>query len=239
MPDDPASTQPPLATKKRSALPWLLGGCGFLIIVGIVVAVVIFRSLSNITLMNHQVVGPKTTPASRSKPDSKTKSQPATAPAGWVTYVNKADDHPKLGDEFVPFSISYPAEFTKKDSPDAFLDLQKLGASNDDIVEELSINPVSFGEAPSAAQYDPALDQIGGLLKQLLSNVRMGAKESVTLDGVSGRAAPFQGQMKNVAYNGRVIIIFPKGSTRGLFFIVVKKESERGITDKILEEFRW
>ena len=237
MPNDPAP--PPSAPKKSSAMPWLLGGCGFLVLVGIVVTVFIFRSLSNVTLMNHQVVGPKTTPPPRSKSDLKTKSQPAPAPAGWVTYVNKTEDHPKLTDEFVAFSISYPSEFTKKASPDAFLDLQKLGASADDIVEELSVNPVSFGKVQPESEYDSAIDKIAGLLKQAISKLRMGAKESITLDGISGRAAPFQGEVKNVAYTGKVVLVFPKGSARGLFFIVLKKESERGTTDKILETFRW
>jgi len=239
MPNEPTPTPPPLAPKKRSAWPWVLGGCGFLLIVGIVVAVVIFRSISNVTLMNHQVVGPKTTPSSHATSDSKTRSQPATAPAGWVTYVNKAADHPTLAEEFVPFSISYPSEFTKKAAPDAFLDLQKLGTSEDDIVEELSVNPVSFGKVQPESEYDAALDKIAGLLKQAVSKLRMGAKESITLDGISGRAAPFQGEVKNVAYNGKVILVFPKGSARGLFFILLKKESERGMTDKVLETFRW
>jgi hypothetical protein len=238
MTNDPAPP-PPLATKKRSALPWFLGGCGFLLIVGIVVAVFVFRSVSNLTVMNKQVAGPKTTNSQLSKSDSQTKSQPATAAAGWVTYVNKRNDHPGLEEEFVAFSISYPSEFTKKAAPDAFLDLQRLGASNDDLVEELSVNPVSYGKAPTQSQYDLMLDQIAGLLKQALSNVQMGSKESVTLDGISGRAAPFQGLRNNVAYNGRVILAFPKGSVRGLFFIVLKKESESGTTSKILETFRW
>jgi hypothetical protein len=243
MPNDPSGLRPqppPLTTKKRSALPWVLGGCGFLLIVGIVVAVVIFRSVSNLTLMNTKVVGPKTTTSQPSKSDLQTKSAPAPAPAGWVTYVNKLDDHPKLQDDFVAFSISYPSEFTKKASPSAFLDLQKLGASGDDILEELSVNPSSFGKGPPPlSEYDAALDKTAGFLKQVLSNLQMEAKESVTLDGVSGRAARFRGQMKNANYRGRLILVFPKASARGLFFITVERESEPQMTAKILEKFRW
>ena len=143
MTNDPsAPPPPPVAAKKRSLLPWFLGGSAFLVVVGIVVVVVLFRSVSNLTLMNKQVVGPKTTQTTSplSNSDLQAKSAPATAPAGWVTYVNKRDDHPKLREDFVVFSISYPPEFTKKTAPNAFLDLQKIGASNDEILEEVSVN---------------------------------------------------------------------------------------------------
>jgi hypothetical protein len=235
-----SSTPPPLAAKKSSALPWVLGGCGFLLLVGIVVAIVIYRSVSHLTIMNTQIAGPKTTNAPLSKADLQTKSQPAPAPAGWSTYVNKRDDHPKLLEDFVAFSISYPPEFTKKTAPDAFLDLQKLGASKDDILQELSVNPSSFGKgAPPLSEYDGALDKTAGFLKQVLSNLQMEAKEPVTLDGVSGRAARFRGQMNNTNYRGRLILVFPKGSAHGLFFISIERESEPETTAKILEEFRW
>ena len=59
------------------------------------------------------------------------------------------------------------------------------------------------------------------------------------MDGVSGRAARFQGQLKNVDYKGRLILLFPKGSARGLFFLTLEKESEPGTTEKILQKFRW
>ena len=238
MTNDPSAPPPPMPTTKRSMLPWMFGGCVFLLIAGIVVAVVFFRSVSNLTLMNNKVVSPKTTNSPVSNSDSKPRSAPAPAPAGWVTYVNKRDDHPTLRKEFVAFSISYPPEFTKKDTPDAFLDLQKVGASKDDMLEEISVNPVSFTGSPEA-EYDPALDKITGFLKQVFSNLQMGAKEPVTMDGASGRAAGFQGQVKGAKYRGRAILICPKGLVRGFFFLAVEKESEPGTTAKILQQFRW
>ena len=238
MTNDPSAAPPQRPATKRSALPWVFGGCGLLLIVCIVVAVLFFRSVSNLTFMNKQVVGPKPNSSPVSKADTKTRSAPAAAPAGWVTYVNKQEDHPKLYQEFVAFSISYPSEFTKKDAPDAFLDVQKIGRSKDDILEEVSVNPVSFSGGPES-QYDPALDKIAGFLKQVFTTVQMGAKEPVTMDGVSGRAAPFQARLKNLNYHGRAILLCPTGFAQGLFFLTLEKESEPGTTAKILQQFRW
>lgn len=238
MTNDPSATPPPTPATKRSFLPWIFGGCGFLLVVGIVVAVVFFRSVSSLTLMNKQVAGAKTTKSLPSTSDTRTKTGPATAPAGWVTYVNKQEDHPKLRQEFVAFSISYPAEFTKKNAPDAFLDVQKIGASPSDILQEVSVNPVSFTKPPES-EYDAALDKIAGFLRQVFTTVQMGAKEPVTMDGVSGRAAPFQARMKNVNYTGRAILVCPAGFAQGLFFLTLEKESEPGTTEKILKQFRW
>jgi hypothetical protein len=238
MTNNPSTPPPPMPANKRSALPWIFGGCGFLLLVCIVIAVVFFRSVSNVTLMNKQVVGPKTKSAPAAESDSKPRSAPATAPAGWVTYVNKRDDHPKLRAEFLPFSISYPSAWTKKDAPDAFFDVQKVGASSDDVLQEVSINPVSFTNAPES-EYDGGLDKIAGFLKQVLSNLQMGAKESVTMDGATGRAAPFHGQVKGAKYSGRAILICPKGLVRGFFFLTLEKDSEAGTTEKILQQFRW
>ncbi|MEY2547615.1 MAG: hypothetical protein QOD64_197 [Verrucomicrobiota bacterium] len=229
---------PPVPATKRSMLLWMFGGCAFLLIVGIVVAVVFFRSVSNLTLMNNKVVSPKTSNSPVSNSESQPRSAPATAPAGWVTYVNKPDDHPKLRTEFVAFSISYPPEFTKKAAPDAFLDLQKVGASKDDMLQEVSVNPVSFS-APPESEYDPGLDKIAGFLRQVFSNLQMGAKEPVTMDGASGRAARFQGLVKGAKYRGRAILVCPTGLVRGLFFLTVEKESEAGTTAEILQQFRW
>ncbi|MDP9100382.1 MAG: hypothetical protein M3N48_15530 [Verrucomicrobiota bacterium] len=238
----PPSPSPPVPAKKLSVLPWFLGGCGFLLIVGIVVAVVLFRSISSLTLMNTKVVGPKTTQNSQplSNADLRTKSAPAPVPAGWSTYVNKRDEHPKLRDDFIAFSISYPPEFKKKNAPDAYLDLQKLDPSDDKILQEVSVNPASYEKgAMPESEYDSSLDKMSGFLKQVFSNFRMAAKESVMVDDVSGRAVNFYGDIKKSPYNGRLVMLFPEGSPRGLLFIMLERDSENGMTRKILQTFRW
>ena len=243
---------PPLPAKKRSALPWVLSGCGLVLVVGVIGLIIFFMSVSKLTLLNQNVAGPKTkqkTPA-LSESEAQTKSPPVKAPPDWTTYTHKLSDVPaNLGEDFVAFSVSYPPDFRKKASRDASVVLQKLDPSNQ-ILEEISINPGRFPNEPTASQYESALDDIAGFMKKVLSNLEPLGKESATIAGVPGRALSYRGQLKEVTYFGKAIVLFPKGSRHGLIVILQAQESVSGITsaDKldsrgdlatILQTFRW
>src|SRR5256885_3865534 len=107
-PRPPVYTPPPGAPAKKSAMPWILGGCGCLTLIAIIAGILIFlayRAKQKVTEFKSDFKS-----ALKSVDDtSKALTDPKSVPKEqWDVYVNTKSSLPRsLQDKFIAFRFTY------------------------------------------------------------------------------------------------------------------------------------
>ena len=251
-PHPPIYTPPPGPPAKKSALPWVLGGCGCLtliIIICVVVAMLTYRARQKAVEFKRDFKS-----ALKSIDDNESKSPNA----GWVTYTNvKAKLPAKLQTDFVAFSFEYPKTFQlQPQSQVNFVKVEKAGGSNNDSTAENFAVGSAWFDPPTVqndALYDKLLDQLGQQLSNTFHNFTETKRVQVTVDGVQSRAMLFQADFKelpSVKIFGKVIVVHPPGKRNGASLLIlgtsyshdIKSPDDagsKGDTGEILRSFRF
>jgi hypothetical protein len=244
----PPGQQPP----KKSALPWLLGGCGCLtliLIIIIVIAIVARNAKQRVTEFKSDF-------KSALKSIDEKESNPRKA--GWNTYTNVKDNLPaKLQTNFVAFSFDYPREFELQPQSDVnFVKIEKSAAAGKgNTAENFAVGYAWFNppEAQSDELYDKLLDQLGQQLSGGFHNYKELKRVAVTVDGVGSRAALFQADFNDAAKTmiyGKTIVVHPPGKKNGVTILIlgtglsreIKSADDlgtKGDTADILRSFRF
>ena len=186
----PPAGQPP----KKSALPWVLGGCGCLtliIIICVVIAMISYRAKQKVTEFKSDF---KSALKSIDEKESKSTKE------GGNTYTNvKANLPSKLQSNFVAFSFEYPKSFELQPQSEVnFVKVEKdAGLKKESTDENFAVGSAWF-DPPSIqndALYDKLLDQLGQQLSGTFHNYKE-TKRMPPASGIGTEVAPkiFQNQ---------------------------------------------
>lgn len=243
-------------------MPWVLGGCGCLALIAIIVAVicfVVYRAQQKVTEFKSDFKSTlkelDQTSKALTDPRSVTQNEPKS---GWTVYVNEKDKLPgSLKSNFVPFRFEYPKSFNLQTQSDAnFVKVEKYtAAGKGNTAENFAVGYARFDDpdADSAALYDELLDQLNGQLSSGLHNYRELKRSNVTVDGIQSHALLFQADFKespDILLYGKAIVVHPPGKKNGVTIIMlgtslgrdVKSANDlgtKGDTAEILRSFHF
>ena len=248
----PVYTPPPGPPAKKSAMPWVLGGCGCLtliIIICVVIAMLSYRAKQRITDFKSDF---KSALKSIDEKESKVSKE------GWITYTNvKANLPANLQTDFVAFSFQYPKTFQLQPASQVnFVKVEKAGGTNNDSTAENFAVGSAWFEPPNVqndALYDKVLDQLGQQLSGTFHGFKETTRVPVTVGGVASRAALFSADFKelpSVKIFGKVIVVHPPGKRNGVSILIlgtsyshdIKSPDDAGSTGdtgEILRSFRF
>jgi hypothetical protein len=222
-------------------MPWILGGCGCLTLIIIIVAVICFltyRAKQKVTEFKSDFKSAlkeidQTTQALRD-PRSITETTPK---AGWSTYVNVKENLPAgLQPNFVAFSFDYPKSFYIQPQSDVnFVKVEKYAAAGKgNTAENFAVGYAWFNppSAQSDTLYNTLLDQLGQQLSGTFHNYKELKRIPVTVDGVQSRAALFQADFNDAARTmiyGKTIVVHPLGKKNGVTILMLGTSLSRDV----------
>src|SRR5205085_2517049 len=138
-PSAPVYTPVPGAPAKKSAMPWILGGCGCLtliILIVVIMGIIAYRAKKKVSEFQNDVKS-----RMQSVQDEQNRSLTSRSPGlepeariqttapkpGWKSYVNAKDNLPSaLQSNFVAFSFDYPKSFELQPQSDVnFVKVEK------------------------------------------------------------------------------------------------------------------
>ncbi|MDP9099592.1 MAG: hypothetical protein M3N48_11470 [Verrucomicrobiota bacterium] len=255
-PHPPFSTPPPGAPAKKSAMPWVLGGCGCLTLIAILAGIFIFlayRAKQKVTEFQSNFQSALKSADDTSKALVDPKSSPKEERA---VYVNAKDSLPRsLQDKFIAFRFIYPKSFKVQPQSEVnFVKVEKYaGAGEDNTAENFAVGSASFDppSAQSTALYDKLLDTLGKQIARSFHNYTELKRIDVTVDGITSRAAMFQADFNDAAKTliyGKTIVVHPPGKEKGVTILLlgtslssdIKKPDDLGVkgdTAEILRSF--
>jgi hypothetical protein len=233
-------------------MPWVLGGCGCLALLAILVAIVcymVYRTKQRVTdLQNNRkpaleqalqeqsrsTASPApTTPASRISPSTQT----SVPRAGWNIYVNEKDKLPGgLQSKFVAFSFQYPRTFELQPQSDAnFVKVEKYAAAGKgNTAENFAVGYARFDDpsTQSEALYNQLLDQLGQQMSGGFHNYKELKRNSTNVNGIKCRTALFQADFAtapNIQIFGKTIVVHPPGKEYGVTILMLGTSMSRDI----------
>jgi hypothetical protein len=223
----PPSGQPP----KKSAMPWILGGCGCLtliIILIIVIVMVTYRAKQKVVEFKSDF---------KSALQTIDENAPKSSRAGWSTYTNvKANLPANLQADFIAFSFDYPKSFELQPQSDVnFVKIEKYAAAGKgNTAENFAVGYARFNDpnAQSDALYNALLDQLGQQLAGGFHNYKELKRTSETVDGVNSRAALFQADFNDAAKTmiyGKTIVVHPPGKKNGVTILILGTSLSRDV----------
>jgi hypothetical protein len=255
-PRPPVYTPPPGAPPKKSAMPWVLGGCGCLTLIAIIVTVVCllaYRAKQKVTEFQSDFKS-----ALKSVDDtSKALVDPNSAPKEqWDVYINTKDNLPRsLQDKFVAFRFIHPKTFKVQPQSNVnFVKVEKYAeGGGNNTAENFAVGYASFNppSTQSTALYDQLLDSLGKQIAGGFHNYTELKRIDLTVDGVTSRAALFQADFNDAAKTmiyGKTIVVHPPGKEKGVTILLlgtslsrdIKKPDDLGVkgdTAEILRSF--
>jgi hypothetical protein len=240
-PRPPVYTPPPAAAGKKSSMPWILGGCGCLTLILIIVAIVswsVYRASKKAAELKKEL---KSTLASMEESQALSSATPAVRSSvpksGWNSYTNVKENLPAdLQPNFVAFSFDYPKTFTLQPQGKVnFVKVEKYAAAGKgNTAENFAVGYAWFTppEAQSDALYDKLLDDLGKQLSGSFHNYREVKRVPQTVDGVASRAALFQADFNDAAKTmiyGKTIVVHPAGKKNGVTILLLGTSLSRDI----------
>jgi len=245
-------------------MPWILGGCGCLVLLLLIAAIAsyaAYRAKKKVaevaSEMQSALASITPTPAASALKASSPR------PAGTKTYTNVKDKLPaKLQPHFVAFSFDYPASFVLQ--PQGEINFVKVeqytSAGPGNTSENFAVGSASFS-MPSmpggldlfgSVLYDQLLDQLGQQFARGFHNYKEVKKVNETVSGIKCRAALFEADLndsgKTMIY-GKTIVVHPPGKDKGVTIIMLATSLDpdidspadlgvKGETAEILRSFR-
>jgi hypothetical protein len=243
-------------------MPWILGGCGCLTLIGIILAIigiVTYRAKQKVTEFKSDFKSAlkevDQTAQALTNPSSTTRTTPKS---GWQTYANVKENLPSaLQSNFVAFSFDYPKSFSLQPQSDVnFVKVEKYAAGGKgNTAENFAVGYAWFDppDADSDALYDKLLDDLGKQLAGSFHNYKELKRQPETVGGVKSRAALFQADFNDSAKTmiwGKTIVVHPTGKKNGVTILILGTSLGRdvrgaydlgvkGDTADILRSFRF
>jgi hypothetical protein len=244
-PRPPVYTPPPGPPAKKSSLPWILGGCGCLTLIVIIIAVIAmitYRAKQKVTEFKSDFksalksIDEKQSPSSV-PPTNRSESETRAPKAGWNTYTNvKATLPPSLQSDFTAFSFEYPKTFVLQPQSDVnFVKVEKYtAAGKGNTAENFAVGYARFNDpdADSDTLYNGLLDELSKQLAGGFHNYREVKRSYTTVDGIRSRTALFQADFKdapNILIFGKMIVVHPKGKAKGVTILMLGTSLSRDV----------
>ena len=222
-------------------MPWILGGCGCLTLIILIVALICFltyRAKQKVTEFKNDFKSAlkevdQTTKA-LTGPASVTQKTPKT---GWNTYTNVKENLPAgLQPNFVAFGFDYPKSFiVQPQGAVNFIKVEKYAAiGKGNTAESFAVGYAWFTppEAQSDALYDKLLDDLGKQLAGSFHNYKELTRMPETIAGVHSRAGLFQADFDDPGKTmiwGKTIVVHPPGKKNGVTILLLGTSLGRDI----------
>lgn len=215
-----AALPTPSPPQKNRALPWVLGGCGCLFLIGLFIATIA-------GVVAYRIANPTPSEASTAQ---------GSIPAGWTTFVNsRAKLTESFRDHFVSFSLSYPADRFKPSSDslnfivianDLYLPDQSYFTLESISISYLSAPPGLSTQEDQDRTYPEVLTAISKKLSHELPNYQEFAQMTDHVGGLRARALLFQSVFKStkkgdIKFYGKIIAVRQPGQPRGLTLVMI------------------
>jgi hypothetical protein len=246
-------------------MPWVLGGCGCLLLLLILLGVLgygVYRARKKTEAIASQYQSAR--PAVNAAPGGSSSSRSSTArTAGMKTYTNVKEKLPaKLQPNFVAFSFDYPASFVLQPQSEInFVKVEQYTADGPgNTAENFAVGTASFSIPAGGALndlfgsviYDQLLDQLGAQFARGFHNYKEVKKVNETVAGIKCRASLFQADLNDPAKTlvyGKTIVVHPPGKEKGVTIIMLATSNDpdvesaadlgvKGETADILRSFR-
>lgn len=213
-------------------MPWVLGGCGCLLLLLIIAGLVgfsVYRASKKVTEFKNDF---------KSALDSANQPGPSTmSKAGWTTYTNVKENLPTgLQPNFIAFSFEYPKSFELQPQGKInFVKVEKYAAvGKGNTAENFAVGYASFNPpgAESAPLYEKLLDDLGQQLAGGFHNYKELKRIPETVGGVKSRAALFQGDFNDsgkTQFWGKTIVVHPPGKEKGVTILLLGTSLSRDI----------
>lgn|GEM_PF-4511770 len=240
-PRAPVYTPPPAGPAKKSATPWILGGCGCLTLIIIIVAVICFlayRAKQKVVEFKSDFKSALKEVDQTSQALTNPRSVSETSPkSGWNTYINVKENLPSgLQPNFVAFSFDYPKSFNLQPQSEVnFVKVEKYtAAGKGNTAENFAVGYAWFTppDSQSEALYNTLLDQLGPQLATSFHNYKELKRTAETIDGVHSRAALFQADFNDAAKTmiyGKTIVVHPPGKKNGVTILLLGTSLSRDV----------
>lgn len=261
-PKPPIYTPPPGTPAKKSSTPWIVGGCGCLTLIAIIIAVICFvayRAKQRVTEFKTDFKSALKEIDQSSQALTNPRSVTETTPkAGWQTYTNIKENLPAgLQPNFVAFSFEYPKTFSLQPQSDVnFVKVEKYtSAGKGNTSENFGVGYARFDDPSkeSVALYNTLLDQLGQQLAGGFHNYKEVKRGYETVDGTRSRAMLFHADFKDapgIMIYGKTIVVHPAGEKYGVTIMMLGTSLSRDIkspddlgtkgdTAEILRSFRF
>jgi hypothetical protein len=211
-------TYPPAAPPpaKKSALPWIIGGCGCLALLAV-------AGLGVVGFIYYARQG--------AKEALKNLEQAAVVPSNWEVYHSSLAKIPqKLQEHYVPFSFSYPPHFKVVTSEGNFIKVEEGTAPGSD--DNFTYENFAVGYFNMPADGDDAV-VMPLLIKQLSSQFAAGfagyrevSQFEEQVAGHTGRAMLFESEFKNTPKGdlkifGKVVLVRKPGASKGVTLVML------------------
>ena len=217
-------------------MPWILGGCGCLVLLLLVSALVgfgIYRAKKKVAEVASEM---QAALASVTPTPSSTPRASSSRTAGTNTYINVKEKLPgKLQPHFVAFSFDYPASFVLQ--PQGEINFVKVeqytSAGPGNTSENFAVGSASFSvpsmpggldDLFSNVIYDQLLDQLSEQFARGFHNYKEVRKVNETVSGIKCRVALFQADLDDPAKTmiyGKTIVVHPPGKDKGVTIIML------------------
>ena len=243
-------------------MPWVLGGCGCLTLIAIIIAVVcllMYRAKQKVTEFKSDFKSAlkeiDQTSNALTDPRSVTNTTPKS---GWQTYTNVKENLPSgLQPNFVAFSFNYPKTFNVQPQSEInFVKIEKYSsAGKGNTAENFAVGYAWFSppDATGDALYEKLLDDLGKQLAGSFHNYKELKRQAEMVDGVKSRAALFQADFNDPGKTmiwGKTIVVHPAGKKNGVTILIlgtalgrdVRSADDLGVkgdTADILRSFRF
>ena len=218
---------------KKSATPWILGGCGclaLLLIIAAAIAFSMYRASKKVSEFKSDFKSALESVQDQSSPSSRSRS-------GWTNYTNAKENLPAgLQPNFIAFSFDYPKTFVLQPQGKInFVKVEKYASvGKENTAENFAVGYASFtpGNAESAPLYEKLLDDLGQQLSRSFHNFKELKRVPETVGGVKSRAALFQADFNDPANTqlwGKTIVVHPPGKEKGVTILLLGTSLSRDI----------
>jgi len=210
-------------------MPWIIGGCGCLTLIAIIIAIIcffVYRAKQEVQDFQRDAKakldqfkedqrralnqpGPSSSPRPTNSPSARTDATaaPKFSTTTTNTYTNvKEKLPPSLQENFVAFSFNYPSSFALQQQSNVnFVKVEKYPANGKGNATENFAVGYAWFEPPSAqgdalfALYNKLLNQLGDQFSTGFHNYREVKRVAVTVDGIESRAALFEADFNDSA----------------------------------------
>jgi hypothetical protein len=202
--------------EKKSAMPWIIGGCGCALLLALLIAG---------TIAVLYFVGKN----AREREQGGDSRGGGTAPSGMMTFVSTPDNIPAgLRENFVPFQFQYPAKFQVVTSPQNFVKVEESDRSGSTTLENFAVGYITMPtpDADNNQYYPQLLAQLSKQFSGNFANYREIAQAPETVGGFRGRALTFQAAIGSTPVFGKTIVVRETGNRRGVALIMLATSAD-------------
>jgi hypothetical protein len=205
---------PPQPPQKKSALPWIIGGCGCLFLVGLV----------GLGILGFGFYAAQ-------QAEGKGSNSVFVVPSDWKRYNSMSAQIPaSMQEHLVPFTFSFPPQFQIVPSSGNFVKVEEgtaPGTEDNFTFENFGVGYFNIpGDGVDAVAMPMLIAQLGSQFAAGFPGYREVSQFEEEVSGYKGRAMIFESELKgtprgDVKIFGKLVMVRKPGATKGVTIIML------------------